>query len=71
MSFTETVIFMGMIKIPHFLPQIHILHSILELQDGGKSGAGKVEKKIKGSLDLIPSTSVKIQIYGRENLLEV
>ena len=44
MSFTETVIFfMGMIKIPHFLPQIHILHSTLELQDGGKSVLGKVE----------------------------
>ena len=40
MSFTETVIFMGIIKKPHFLPQIHILHSILELQDGGKSGPG-------------------------------
>ena len=45
MSFTETVIFMSMIKIPQPLPQIHILHSILELQDGGKSGPGKVEKK--------------------------
>ena len=44
MSFTETVIFMGMIKIPHFLPQIHILHSILELQDRGKLASGKVEK---------------------------
>jgi hypothetical protein len=47
MSFTETVIFMGMIKIPHFLPQIHILHSILELQDGGKNGPGKVEIFLK------------------------
>ena len=71
MSFTETVIFIGIIKIPNFLPQTHILHSILELQDGGKSGPGKVEIFLKGSLDLIPSTSVKIQIYGREDLLEV
>ena len=43
MLFTETVIFMSMIKIPHFLPQIHILHSTLELQDGGKSVLGKVD----------------------------
>ena len=53
MSFTETVIFMGMIKIPHFENVCGIfimsfsssntytlLHSILELQDRSKSGPG-------------------------------